>query len=478
MGWLLALGLLSSCAKTPQSAEARSSPPPLPVLAPASAPWRYEVHFVADGELVVEARFDGKNEGVFSADDDAARFVRQVEVARGADWLPASKREASWLAPCSSGCKVRYHFALREAAAALNEADTAIASGDVLISPPSTWLLHPATEHENVDFELSVEPGPAARFVSAFHRVSGDSLNRYRAAIRVLDDASFAAFGPLQVSEIPAGDTTVQLGLAARGLSLSREQAEAWVSASAGAVASYYQGHLPARHTLVLLMQGSHESTSGITLGGGGPGVLVRASNRISPAATREDWVVTHELLHANFPDLGRQHLWLSEGLATYVEPIARARVGLVSEARVWREMLDGMPLGLPQAGDEGLEKTRTWGRTYWGGALFCLMADVELRETTGNRYSLDDVLLAIGKTGASDEDYWPIERVLEVAQLATGTQVLRELFERLAQKPGTVDLAELFARLGVRAEGSSVVFDERAPLAKLRQAITARGPG
>ena len=204
----------------------------------------------------------------------------------------------------------------------------------------------------------------------------------------------------------------------------------------------------------------------------------MRASDRVNPNTTRDDWVVTHELLHANFPDVGPAHAWLSEGLATYLEPIARARVGLVSEAKVWRDMVDGMPQGLPQAGDQGLENTRTWGRTYWGGAIFCLLADVELRKSSGNRRSLDDVLLAIGKTLASDEDYWPIERVLEVAEHATSTPLLRELFVRFAQKPGTVDLARLFMELGVRAQGDSVVFDERAPLAKLRQSITARRPG
>ena len=478
---LLLLALLSGCALAgcaPPGAQPKTAPAAVPSHSAPSVPWQYEVRFEGGSELAVEGHFEGDNDGVFWADEDTARFVRNVEVARGANWLPVSQRNASWSTPCSSGCSVRYRFALREAAAALARADTAIAAGDVLISPPSTWLIHPGTVLEDADFELGVEPGPGARFVSAFRPIPGSRANRYRARLAVLDDASFAAFGPLQVSEVAAGDASVQLGIAAHGLGLSRAQAEAWIAASAGAVASYYQGHLPARHALVLLMQGSGDSTRGITLGGGGPGVLVRASDRVSPSTTRDDWVVTHELLHANFPDLGPAHSWLSEGLATYIEPIARARVGLVSEAKVWRDLIDGLPHGLPQAGDEGLENTRTWGRTYWGGALFCLMADVELRESSGNQYSLDDVLLAIGKTGASDEDYWPIERVLEVAEHATSTRVLHGLFERLAKKPGTVDLAQLFERLGVRAQGDSAVFDERAPLAKLRQSITARRPG
>ena len=478
----LALALLVSCSKSPPNAPPNALPRAR--LAPAAehgasgVPWTYDVRLEAGKELRIEARFDSDTDGVFSVDDDAAPFMHAVEVRQGAGWQPASKRDAAFIAACDSGCTIRYRFALREAADTLAEADTAIASDDVLIAPPSTWLLHPGTKLENAEFELSVEPGPGARFVSAFEPVPSGKANRYRASIGVLDDASFAAFGPMHVSDIPAGDSTVQLAVAPHGLSLSPDQVRAWISASAGAVASYYRGHLPARRTLILVMDGAGKATHGLTLGGGGPGVLVRAAKGITPAATGDDWIVTHELLHANFPDVGPEHSWLSEGLATYVEPIARARVGLVSETKVWRDMVDGMPQGLPQAGDRGLENTRTWGRTYWGGALFCFVADVELRERTGNRRSLDDVLLAIGKTGASDENYWPIERVLEIAERATGTQVLRELFERLARNPGTVDLAQLFARLGVRTQGPSVVFDERAPLAKVRQAITARGPG
>ena len=176
------------------------------------------------GELTM---LDGKNDGVFQVDDDAAPFVRQVEVTQGTEFRPATKGAASWVAACDSGCTLRYRFALREAADTLAEEDTAFASGDVLIAPPSTWLLRPGTELKNADFELSVEAGAGARFVTAFRPVPGDRANLYRAAIGALDSASFAAFGPLRVSEVPAGDTTVQLALAEHGLNLTAEQAEA-----------------------------------------------------------------------------------------------------------------------------------------------------------------------------------------------------------------------------------------------------------
>lgn len=435
------------------------------------------MRFVAGRELTVAASFDARNDGEFSLDGDVAAFVTGVEYAQGAAWTGVQRQGESWPVPCAAGCSVRYHLDLRQACERVAQADTAIAVGEVLIAPPSSWLLHPSATAKDVEFELHVETGPGAAFVTALHPLSGRD-HAYRAKAQILDDATYAAFGPVQVSEVPAGDTTVQLAVAPAGFSLTPEQARSWIADSAGALASFYQGHLPARHTLVLLAKGSGENTRGLTLGGGGPGVFVRASDLVDGKTTRDDWVVTHELIHANFPDLGRAHSWFSEGLATYLEPIARTRVGLIAETKVWRDMVDGMPNGLPQAGDQGLEKTRTWGRTYWGGALFCLLADVTFRERTGNQRSLDDVLLAIGKSGATDEDYWPLARVLEIAQSSTGTPVFRELYERLAEKPGNVDLNELFTRLGVRRQGSSVVFDDAAPLAAIRHAITARRPG
>jgi hypothetical protein len=471
--WLLALLANSSCTNGPPRAAQAAQGSVRPAFA-----WHYRARLEAYGELVVEGRFDGATDGEFMIYDELARYVRQFEVAQGDAWQAVELSNASWRVPCSSGCAIRYRFALRDVAQHDEQPDTAFPSGDAVVSPPSTWLLHPVAEARDGLFELTVDPGPHARFVSAFQPVSGGEANHYQAPIAIMDDASFAAFGPLEVTELAVGDSTVQLAVAPFGLGLSTAQVEAWVLTSAGAIASYYQGHLPAKRTLVLVIQGGGQSTRGLTLGGGGPGVLIRAAERITPASTRDDWVVTHELLHANFPDVGPAHSWLSEGLSTYLEPIIRARAGLVSEAKVWRDMIDGMPKGLPEPDDEGLENTRTWGRTYWGGAMFCLLADLELREKTGNRHSLDDVLLAIGKTGDTDEDYWPIERVLEMAERATRTQVLRDLYERLGKKPGTVDLNQLFTRLGVRVQGDSVVFDEHAPLAALRKSIAARRPG
>jgi predicted metalloprotease with PDZ domain len=181
-----------------------------------------------------------------------------------------------------------------------------------------------------------------------------------------------------------------------------------------------------------------------------------------------------HELVHVAFPTVPRPQLWIDEGLATYLEPIARARAGDVPATVVWRDLVEGLPQGEPERGDRGLDWTHTWGRTYWGGALFCLVADVEIRERTHNSRSLDDAVRAILRAGGSIATAWPLERALDIGDQAVGVPVLRELRQRLGEHPGDVDLAALWRRLGVHAHGRTIELDDSAPLAAIRRAITA----
>ena len=133
------------------------------------------------------------------------------------------------------------------------------------------------------------------------------------------------------------------------------------------------------------------------------------------------------------------------------------------------------MPKGLPAAGDRGLDYTPTWGRTYWGGALFCLLADVEIRERTDNRFGLQDALRAIVRAGGNMEANWPVTRAFEIGDAAVGVPVLIGLYERMKATPVDVDLPRLWGRLGISLAGDTVVFDDSAPLAPIRRAITMR---
>jgi len=167
--------------------------------------------------------------------------------------------------------------------------------------------------------------------------------------------------------------------------------------------------------------------------------------------------VLTHEFLHLCVPTLDRRQAWFTEGLATYLEPLARAQRGLVRPEEVWAGFVKNMPEGLPKAGDRGLDHTPTWGRTYWGGALFCLVADLEIRKATAGRQSLADAVKALVKAGATKAVAMDLEPALRIADKGLEKPLLVALYRRWATEPVDVDLEALWTRLGVRREGGKV---------------------
>jgi predicted metalloprotease with PDZ domain len=103
---------------------------------------------------------------------------------------------------------------------------------------------------------------------------------------------------------------------------------------------------------------------------------------------------------------------------------------------------------------------------------MFCLIADVTIRERTQNRLGLQDALRAVLRGSGGLAAHWPIERVLRTGDAAVGSGVLEELYAKYADTPVSPDLAQLWNRLGVERDGDSVRLDDAAPLAVIRRAI------
>ena len=247
---------------------------------------------------------------------------------------------------------------------------------------------------------------------------------------------------------------------------------------AAQAVTVYYGRFPVSRARLEVVIAGGQEGVLQGTTWGNRGGFPAQTRMRIGQHTTQEeldqDWVATHELVHMALPSLPDTQHWLEEGIATYVEPIARVQAGQLTPQRIWGDMVAGMYHGEPEAGDLGLDRTHTWGRTYWGGALFCLMADIEIRQQTGNKRGLQDALTAVVNAGGAIDKDWPVAQILRIGDAATGTTVLETLYTRWSTAPVAVDLPALWKELGIRKEKGDVIFDDSAPAAKLRIAITA----
>ena len=286
----------------------------------------------------------------------------------------------------------------------------------------------------------------------------------------------YDAFDRLAITHVTVGKTDFSVGFAPGKLDLPEAAVVEWIATSAGIVAAYY-GRFPVDRVRVLIVPGEGSRvSSGTAFAFRGAALRVVLGRAVTPANLAGDWILIHELTHLAFPDVPRAHHWLEEGLASYIEPIARAQVGNLPPSDVWRQFFDGMPKGQPAPGDRGLDFTPTWGRTYWGGALFCLVADVEIRERTDNRFGLQDAVRAIVSAGGNMEVEWPVVRALAVGDQAVGVPVLVNLYERMKATPVEVDLPLLWRRLGIKVVGDSMEFDDAAPLAPVRRAITSTG--
>ena len=323
-----------------------------------------------------------------------------------------------------------------------------------------------------------------ARMIGFFHRVALCALFAMAPVAAIAqEDADvfrgrtmpYDAFDRLPATRVLVGKTEIVVGFAPGAMELPHSAVVEWVATSVGTVSAYY-GRFPVDSVRVLIVPGEgNRVRSGTAFAYRGAALRIVVGRDATPASLAGDWIIVHELTHLAFPDVARAHHWIEEGLASYIEPVARAQVGKLAPADVWRQFVDGMPKGLPAAGDRGLDHTPTWGRTYWGGALFCLLAEVEIRERTDNRFGLQDAVRAIVRAGGNMEASWPVTRAFEIGDTAVGVPVLIGLYERMKATPTEVDLPQLWGRLGINVTGNTVVFDDSAPLASIRRAITMR---
>jgi predicted metalloprotease with PDZ domain len=446
------------------------------VLLAGPVVWTYEVTAGPGArELRVEARFARAVGGAFTLDDGLGPFVDEAEVRVGRSWAKAETRGDLVLAPaCERGpCRLRYRVALERAARTLDQRGVAAAYGDLLLAPPSSWLARPLHDRARGRYRFTVKTPDGVSFASG---VTPAASGAYEAGTDDLRQAPYSAFGPMEHARVPVAGGVVDVAIGSGEWPLPRDEVLEWVRRSAGAVAGYY-GTFPVPRVQVIVVPGGRRPVGfGTTLGNGGASIVVWVGRGATRAAFERDWVLTHELTHLGFPNVPRAQHWLEEGLATYVEPVARARAGLLPAADAWKGLAQGLPHGLPRAGEDGFDRNQRWGTLYWGGALFWFLADLEIRERTGGRRSVADAIRAIRAEGGTIAVRWPVERTLATGDRATGTDVLASLyarFGRAATSYAQADLDALWKTLGVAVEAGTVRFDDTAPRAGVRRAIT-----
>lgn len=249
-----------------------------------------------------------------------------------------------------------------------------------------------------------------------------------------------------------------------------REIITSWIETSANTIATYF-GEFPVKNTYIALIAvEGKEVKNGVVFGGEEPIMNINIGKEVGLAELESDWIMVHEMAHLAFPDVKQS--WAEEGMATYFEPIARANAGDYSADYVWQSLMKKMPLGQPRSADKGLNNTPTWGRKYWGGAIFYLTADVEIRRRTDNKFSLKDAFKGLLREGYNMNTTAELKTVFAAADKSVGVPVLTELYNRHKDSAVPFDLDKLWRDLGVTMNGDTVQYDDSALLSSIRKNI------
>lgn len=460
---------VAGCSSPPTMSPAKPSPP----VSSSAEPARYAARLDAAGELTIEIDAHDARFASLTIESGAEPFVREL-VAGPIGGTLAPVDTSNWplsVDACRKPCTVRYRFALGEVAKRFGNPQYAAWKGESILAPPTTWLTTPVRTGQ-APFELRVAVPEGQRFDCGLRR---DASGAFVATLDDLTQAPYAVFGPHEQKPIAVGEQTVELVRLGPEPDIGDAAVEHWVESSAKAVAGYFGRFAPDRALVIVIVGGGRSIGQGTALGNGGASVIVHIGAAVSADALANDWVLPHEMVHLSMPGLSSKHRWMEEGLATYVEPIARHRAGRLATEEVWREWYHGMWQGQPEPGDGGFDGTDSWGRIYWGGAVFWLLADVAIHEQTGGKSSLRECLSEVVRQHGTIEQRWSVTQFLETCDRVVGKPVTMELYELHANKAVTFDLYALFARLGVKKVRRGVELDDEAPAAAVRRAITPK---
>ncbi len=111
-----------------------------------------------------------------------------------------------------------------------------------------------------------------------------------------------------------------------------------WARRSATIVAHYFGQFPDPEVRIVVIPVDGARVAGGTTFGTPAPLIRVRVGSGVDAAALLNDWVLVHEMTHLALPDVGEEHAWLAEGLAVYIEGVARVQAGNRSIEDVFAE--------------------------------------------------------------------------------------------------------------------------------------------
>lgn len=434
---------------------------------------RYEMSFRGDMTIDMTATFEPGVGTRFVIDAAMDVTLESIE-PKGAGSTEWSWTRNELTAPgCADGCTIKYHYDMPRAAERFDTGDMVEKRAGAFVGTPSIWIARPLGVSPEASYTVDVKTVGSDAFAWGLAREGETYVGVYDDA----DESPYAAMGKIRTTTIGTETQGFDVAIAGPDPAIGLEALLDWPRAALANVQAMFPTYPRGRPLLIVMVRHGDGIEDGTALGNGGQSVRIEVGDETPTKRLMSDWMLTHEMTHLALPGLRRAHHWAEEGMATYLEPIMRAKRGVLPVADVWREWLMHMHKGQARDADDRLDGTREWGRTYWGGALFWIQCDVAIRSKATDP-------LAIGlPTGFQSvflqgdiSNKWSISRFLDAMDAATGSETVSKTYAAQAPVGVEVDLNALWKSLGVSLKDGKPVFEDEAPLAHVRRAMVV-GP-
>jgi len=421
-----------------------------------------------------------------ASDGSMAKHVADVKDGEGKLIEPEFR---DWtVAPGDDGiARLRYRFDLDAYLEGTGRVSSGVRRGDSRLVLLEGWLMQPLSGGLALPLAIKVAQKPGARFATGLQFIGG----RWRLEEVPVRFAGYTVFGRFGITSVPvappgslappagAGSAppkpaSIDLVFVDGQLNATRQQIAGWVRQSAVAVANFFDGYSATNSLVVIVPTIGAGVPYGRVVPGGGISMVIMLGHSATARELYGEWVLIHEMIHTASPFVYGRGTWLMEGMATLLEPVIRHRAGWKTEAEVWREWILNMDRGHDALTVTGL---RGGGSPYWGGALFLLLADIEIRRATGLRLGIEDCLRTILAGGGNSVERWSVQEMLNACDQTVGKPVMAGLAQRFVDGSSPFDLDRLWRDLGVELRAGDVVYDDKAPLAAVRKLIVRGAP-
>ena len=362
----------------------------------------------------------------------------------------------------------------------------AVSSGEAIVMTSGLWLWRATSPQPAAESRVEFLLPPGINVSVPWQPLVGD-----RPGNTFLIDHSprswpdRMALGRLEARKVRASGSELRITMLPSDTTIALADVVSWISEAAGAVATLYgRFPLPSPQVLVIPAGPAGEPVPWAqVLRGGGTSAHFFVDAYRSPEELRRDWTATHEFSHMLLPYILRRDAWVSEGFASYFQNVLRARAGMLPEQDAWLKLYNGFQrgrrgtVGLPlNEASRDMRQKGLYMRVYWSGAAIALLADVELREASGGRLSLDTALSALADCCLPSDRAWSGDELFQRLDELTGTSVFARLYRQHARSRSFPDLTEVSDRLGIDHGAHGLRFSPQRRSAALRTAIMS-GP-